>query len=223
MPLGKLAAVGILAGLSAAAPGLPEGPSSWDIALAVSARGEYGLESGPLRVDGRYAFTVSWRGIIHTDDEDYLLLHGETKVVDWSAEERAAGLDLVTVLTTGDFPDRPELKVNYVLRMADGLRVDFIVRGFDVPLSVPEDAFYLHFPASAENEELLGGLKYNLSLAFGSNAVVLDEPAGGRESSEKTFRWTWKRRNWVQRQDRTVLQSSAHSAEVRVSVTPRTN
>jgi len=216
-----LAAVSIVAGFLAAAPRPSPDPTSWDIRLTVSARGEYGLEGGPVRVDGRYAFILAWRGVLQVDDEDYLLVHGETKIVDWSAEEKASAPDRMTVLSSTDFPDRPELKVNYVLKMEDGLHVDFIVRGFDVPLTVPEESFYLHLPASAENGENPGGLKYNLSVSSGSNAVVLEEPATSTGPVGKTFRWTWKRRNWVQRQDRTVLETSAHAAEVKVSITPK--
>jgi len=217
----SLAAVGIVAGFLAAAPGHLPNPTSWDVRLTVSARGDYGLEAGPVRVDGRYAFVLSWQGVLQADDEDFLLVHGETKVVEWSAAEKASVPDRMIVLSSADFPDRPELKVNYVLKMADGLHVDFIVRGFDVPLTIPGEGFYLHFPASAENGENPGGLKYNLSVSSGSNAVVLETPTTVTGSVERTFRWTWKRRNWIQRRDETVLETSGHAAEVKASITPK--
>jgi hypothetical protein len=209
------------AGILLAVPRLGTPPPSWDVRIAVTARGEYGLEGRDVRVDGRYAFAIVWTGSLAVDDEDYLLVHGETKTVEWTAEEKTSGPERMVILSTNDFPDRPELKVNYILKMADGLHFDFIVRGFDVPLSLAGESFYLHLPASAENDQNPAGLKYNLSLVSGSNAVVVDERKIRKGPVEETFRWLWRRRGWVQRTDQTILESNSHTAEVTVVLTPR--
>ncbi|MBM3310016.1 MAG: hypothetical protein FJY80_00750 [Candidatus Aminicenantes bacterium] len=221
MPFGYRLLPAVLALTLSAAPRPALPPPSWDVQMAVSVKGEYGLEGHAFRADGRFLLKALWTGTLLVDDEDYLLVHGETKIVDWTAEEKANLPDRILLLTTGDFPERPELKVNYVLRLKDGLHVDFVVRGFDVPLSIPAEGFYLTFPASAENGENPGGLKYNLFLASGSNAVILDEDKIRRGPSKAAFGWTWKRRSWVQRQDQTILETSSHAVEVKVSLTPR--
>jgi hypothetical protein len=211
----------ILAGALGAASPPASGPISWDVQITVSARGEYGLEGPEVRVDGRYGFTVVWTGALYVDDEDFLLVHGGTKVESWTAEEKALRADKVTVLATNDFPDCPELKVNYVLRKQDGLHLDFIVRGFDVPLGEATESFYLHLPASAENGENPGGLKYNLSVVSGSNAVVVDERKIQKGPAEETFRWLWKRREWIQRRDQTILETNSHAVEAKVVLTAK--
>jgi hypothetical protein len=218
---GTVAALAIVltAGLLLAAPA--EGPTSWDVRLTVTARGEYGLEGRDVRVGGRYEFTIVWSGALHVDDEDYLLVHGGTTVMNWTAEERSLSSERVDVLTTTDFPDKPDLRVNYILKMEDGLHVDFIVHGFDVPLGDAGDTFYLHLPASAENAENPGGLKYGLSLVSGSNAVTLDEKKIHRGPAEETFRWSWRRRGWIQRQEQTILEANRHDVEVRVVIIPK--
>jgi hypothetical protein len=221
MPVERRLLLAVLAGTLSAGPRLAPPPLSWDVRVAVSAKGDYGLEGRAFRADGRFIFTALWTGTMLVDDEDYLLVHGETKLVEWEAEEKANLPESVLLLTTGDFAEKPELKVNYILKLKDGLRVDFIVRGFYVPLSIPAEGFYLPLPASAENGENTGGLKYNLFLASGSNAVFLDEAKIRAGPSETAFCWTWKRRSWVQRQEQTILETCAHAAEVKVSLTPR--
>ena len=219
---GSVAALAVVltAGVLIAATRLA-GPTSWDVRLTVSARGEYGLEGRDVRVDGRYEFTVVWSGALHVDDEDYLLVHGGTIIRDWKAEEKSLSSERVAVLTTNDFPDKPDLQVNYILKMEDGLRVDFIVHGFDVPLDGAGDTFYLHFPASAENAENPGGLKYSLSLVSGSNAVTLDEKKIHRGPAEETFRWSWRRRGWIQRQEQSILEVNRHDVEVQIVIIPK--
>jgi hypothetical protein len=189
--------------------------------MTISARGEYGLEGRDVQAGGRYAFTIVWTGVLQADGEDFVLVHGVTTLAEWTAEEKTSTPTRIEVLNTDDFPDKPELNVNYAIREADGLRFDFIVRGFDVPLGAAADGFYLHFPASAENGEMAGGFNYDLGVVQGSNAVTLDDRKIRKGPVEDGFRWSWKRRGWVQRQDQTILEWNSHSADVKIVVAPK--
>lgn len=187
--------------------------------MTVEGRGDY--EAGPdganIRYAGSFAFAFAWSGALQKDDEDYLLVHKTCQLTAWRIEERRTSNEGVTTLTTADIGDKPELKVGYILRRDGGLHIAFEITGFDVPKLAGSDAFPLILPVSAE-----GGRrrKYDIYLKSGSNKVVLDEGALARGPEEKTFAWTWKSQDWVQKRDASVFQSSSHAARVRIVVTP---
>jgi len=177
--------------------------------MTISVKGEYGLE-GRSRARGRYAFTFLWSGQIETDGDDYLLLHDRCDLKKWEAEEQSNGPGGSRILSTGDFEERPELMVRYFLKTGDVARMNFVIRGFAVPQSVPSEAFYLHLPASEENNNREFGMNYKLFLTSGSNSIDLDEADIRKGGVEKTFHWTWRYR--------TVVQTNRHEAEVKVVI-----
>jgi hypothetical protein len=193
-------------------------PNAWTIKVTVEARGEYGLEGREERVSGSYELAFVWTGALEQDGEDYLLLHDRCDLVRWTIEERATTPSRITLLTAADIGDRPELKVNYVLRTKEGVKVDLFIRGFDVPHAPAPESFYLQLPASAENRSRTDGLDYDLSVTTGSNSVVLDDGRIRRGAENASFEWTWRRRSWVQRQDQTLLLTNGHEATVTVEV-----
>mgnify|MGYP001044060679 CR=1 FL=1 len=97
--------------------------------------GRYGLETRESRHEGSYRLRVHWLGLMERDDEDFLLLHKERSLEKWEAEERSSRGEKLALLKTDDFSERPELRVNYVLREEDVLLIDFAVVGFDIPRS----------------------------------------------------------------------------------------
>lgn len=195
----------------------------WEMKITVEGRGEYEarLDARPARYSGSFAFTFVWSGTLRKDDQDYLLVHNTCDLIAWRIEERGSADEALTTLTTADIGDKPELKVNYVLRKEDGLHIAFEVTGFDVPKLAGADAFPLVLPASAERGSSTGGRKYDLLVKSGSNKVIIDEDRLARGPVDKAFAWTWKNQGWVQKQDMNVFQSSSHEARVRVVVIPK--
>jgi hypothetical protein len=200
-------------------PGHPL-PNKWDIQISVEVKGRYGLEGRDSRFAGSFAFTGLWVGLMEKDDEDYLLLHKDNKLELWEAEEHGSAEGRLVFLKTDDFAEKPELRVNYILREKDGLHIDFLVTGFDVPRASPTDNFRLALPAAAENSTNTSGVRYDLYIASGSNRIVLREAAIAKGPDVVKFEWTWTYRTWIQKSDQTVLITQSHNAVVTVAVTP---
>lgn len=212
-------ACGILSASGYAPAPRPPLEVEWIVTMTVSARGEYALESR-ARANGRYALKMTWTGGLERDGEDYILLKGKAALTEWTAEESASAPGGIQVLTTDDFEETPELNVAYALVQGGRLHLSFLVRGFEVPLSFPDNMFYLQMPASAESQERPGGVNYNIFVKTGSNAIVMDNPAGAAGPQEKTFRWTWLRRAGISVTNRGYFESNRHEAEVTVVIRP---
>jgi hypothetical protein len=180
-----------------------------NIQMTITVKGEYGLE-GRSRATGRYALTFLWSGQIESDGDDYLLRHDRCELTKWEAEEQSNGPGGARILSTGDFEEQPELSVRYFLKTGDVVRVNFVIRGFAVPQSVPLEAFYLHLPVSEENNDREFGMNYKLFIASGSNSIILDDADIRKGLVEKTFHWTWRYR--------TVVQTNRHEADVKVVI-----
>ena len=193
---------------------------AWKIKMTITVKGEYGLE-GRERASGRYEMAFVWTGGLEIDGDDYLLVHDRSSLEEWKAEESVTGPDGIGLLTTGDFSEKPELNVVYVLRKDGVLHLNFLIRGFDVPRSLPADAFYLHLPASAENPDRPAGLNYGVFVKTGSNAVVLNDPCFFPKIQEIKFHWTWVHRTAVLREKEVLFEMNRHEADVTVVVTPQ--
>lgn len=192
----------------------------WDIQITVECDGSYGLEAGSTRCDGRYGFTAHWVGLMERDDEDFLLIHKSVELERWRASEKTVRPGGVDLRETGDFAEKPALRVNYILRKDGFLEIALCVRDFEVPRPGTPDAFRPALPRSAEDRTDPAGLDYNAFVSEGSNRVFLDESAIVRQTEVKKFAWTWKWRAWNQKTDRPVLTESTHQAVVTVAVTP---
>jgi len=195
--------------------------SSWEVKMTLEVSGEYKMEGTGVRAEGVYSFAFLWTGTMEKDDEDYLLVHGRCDLTKWKIEEKAGQEGSLCTLTAADFPEKPVLKVNYILRLEGGLHVDFAVQGFSVPQTPAPDSFELVLPASYENTARFGGINYDLFVKKGSNKIILDEKDVRRGAALRFFDWTWKRQTWIQGQERTVLQAQAHQAKVKVEITAR--
>ena len=215
-------AISVSLPLASTAPAQKAEQPWWEMKITVEGQGEYEarLDSRLARYSGSFAFTFVWSGTLRKDDQDYLLVHNTCDLTAWRIEERGSADDAITTLTAADIGDKPELKVNYVLRKEDGLHIALEVAGFDVPKLAGADAFPLVLPASAERGSAAGSRKYELSVKSGSNKMVIDEERLARGPVDQAFAWTWKNQGWVQKQDGNVFQSSSHEARVRVVLTP---
>jgi len=215
-----------LAGLCLSFPGLfiaqdQIKPPWWEVKMTITVQGEYRQDAREVMHSGTYAFTIVWTGAMEKDPDDFILYHNSYELAHWQAEERAAYPQEIRTLTTQDFPDKPELKVNYVIKKDGGLYFDFFIKGFDAPLSPAPEHFSVQMPASEENALGPAGGSYNPHVQTGSNKVFLEEKQFEKASLEKIFAWTWKYQTWVQQMDRSIFQSNSHKVQVRVFIEPR--
>jgi hypothetical protein len=196
-------------------------PEWWDIALTIEVKGEYRMEVRDTRALGTFAFAFAWSGTMQKDDEDFLLVHRACELTRWNIEEKTSFAEAITTLMTADIMDKPELKVNYILKKADGLHLNFEIAGFDVPKLASAESFYLRLPVSEENAGPPAGPDYNLFVKSGSNKIIIDEKPIEQGCLTKKFAWSWRYQNWIQKLDSTVFQSSGHEAAMTLSITPR--
>ena len=205
-------------GLGAARAASPE--TAWTVCLTIAVKGEYSLE-GRERSSGHYRMKFVWTGELETDGDDYILLHGRSDLAEWDVEETTAAPEGIRIRTANDFGEKPELNVMYVLRLSDGLHMNFFIRGFAVPRSNDQDAFYLLLPASLESGERPADANYSDFVKKGSNAIIVDDPASHSGTRKKSFHWDWLRRTSFLRQDVILLGTNRHEADVTVVISPK--
>lgn len=189
--------------------------------MTITVKGDYRQDAREIMHSGTYAFTIVWTGAMEKDPDDYILYHTSCELTRWEAEERAAYPQEIRTLTTQDFPDKPELKVNYVLKKDGGLYFDFFIKGFEAPLSAAPDHFPVQLPASEENTSGPAGSSYNPHVQTGSNKVFLEEKQFEKASLEKDFAWSWKNQAWVQQMDKSIFQANSHKVQVKIFIAPR--
>lgn len=204
--------------LSASVPG-----PSWKVLLRVESQGDYRWEGSRARTDGTYALEFEWTGTIEKDESDFLLVHTGCVLKDWRLEERESSDEAFRLITEQDAPDKPELKMKYVLNDAGRIRFDFAIEGFDVPLGGSAESFPLVFPVSAESGSKTGTVAYNAAVRSGSNDVAVDAAKIMEGPAEETFAWTWRRQTWVQLSDSLVFQANGHKVKVTLTLTPQQN
>jgi hypothetical protein len=196
-------------------------PDWWEVELTVKADGQYRLEAGAAGASGRFAFAIRWTGGLERDDSDYLLYAFDSKLQSWEAGEAAVSPEAQRVLGTGDFQKKPELRLKYILRDGPELCLNFITEGFDVPLSDFEEVFALLLPSSEENDQRGPQGPYNPGVTSGSNRVALREAEIYAGPVTRSYRWSWRRRQWLPRDRGTITTSQSHEARVELRITPR--
>lgn len=194
-----LAGALLLAALAPArsAPGArPDGgPAWWSVRLTVSMEGEYRLvdgtgAGGKKAVTGAYAYRARWEGRLEPDQDDFLLVHLKTEVLEWRLSERTGAGEHMTLVETTDMP-APDLRLNYVLRDGKTVEFDFGLDGaVAVPLLNSAAGARLTLPRTAAPPDS-SGAGYDAGLTKGSNRVVLPADDLGRRRTERTFSWEW--------------------------------
>ncbi len=198
-----------------------DAPPSWTVGLTLDVRGNYKMDARRIKVDGTFAIIFRWTGTIEKDADDYILVHNDCRLTKWEIEEKCDVSGSLKTLSTEEIPDKPALKVNYILKSGENLVFDFAVEGFEIPKSKAPAGFYLVLPASRENLAHSGGIGYDLFVKSGSNMIVMDENSILRGPSEKTFVWTWKFQTGIQTLDGTAFQSQTHEVKAKIEITPR--
>ena len=172
------------------------GPAWWSVRLTVSAEGEYRIGDGTVAggkkaVTGTYAYRARWEGRLEPDQDDFLLVHLKTEVLEWRLSERTGAGDHMTLVETTDTP-APDLRLNYVLRDGHTVEFDFELDGaVVVPLFGGAAGVRLTLPRTATIPENFDGGGYDSGLTKGSNRVVLPAEDLDRRRAERAFSWEW--------------------------------
>lgn len=193
-------------------------PSWWQIRLTVTVSGGYALKGGGVPISGEYTCRAQWLGSLEVDGDDFLLYHFKTEILDWRLAEKAVRPGGETVLEEKDAADKPDLRLNYVLKDGKNIEVDFNLMGIPVPLHPFPVKVGLEFPGAKVREALFEGSSYADFVIRGSNRIVLPGSDLLRPSAERKFNWEWRRERRVPAGTGTALMTERHTAEAVVSL-----
>src|SRR4030043_2224069 len=59
------------------------GPSWWEVSLFVTVKGSYVIEGSEAPFHGEFTYRARWAGTIELDENDFLLYHLKTEVLEW--------------------------------------------------------------------------------------------------------------------------------------------
>lgn len=193
---GAFLLLGLAPGPAAPGPRTDGGPAWWSVRLVVSLEGEYRFgdgtpDAGRKTVTGTYAYRARWEGRLEPDEDDFLLVHLKTEVLEWRLNERTESGDRMTLVETTDIP-APDLRLNYVLREGKAVAFDFGLEGaVAVPLLAAGAGTRLSLPRTAAPPESSAGGGYDAGVTKGSNHVVLTAGDLTRRRVERAFSWEW--------------------------------
>ncbi|MDW7760162.1 MAG: hypothetical protein SCM96_05945 [Acidobacteriota bacterium] len=190
----------------------------WKIDIQVEMQGRYTVRLGPAAVHGDFSGVLSWSGFLEDDDGDFLLIHAQSEVLDWTIREQASENPTPSYLTENDIPERPALNISYILRDRDIVDIRLSVHGFEVPLHAADVSFALPLPSSRADSNRLPKAAYDAAIVEGSNRIFLRNRDLKAPDKKKSFAWTWQRHDWLPLRDRTVEFFSRHEAEVTVTI-----
>ena len=201
------------AGLALAGPATP--PAWWEVRLTVAVQGTYSLRGEGVPLSGEYSGRLLWEGRLEPDGDDFILVHLRSEVQEWSHREKAGG-DVAESVLEAPETVRPALRLFYVLREHDEVTFDFEIEGTSVPLHRRSIEIHLEMPRSARPPGVTPGYRdYVLS---GSNSIVLPASDLKRRRPQRTFAWTWRRVDSLDKGPRTFVAIQGHSAEAVVAL-----
>ena len=195
-------------------------PRWWEISLLLRTNGEFKMDEGGPSTVGHFSFSVQWSGWLEKDDHDYVLYRLECRLCDWEAQETFSLPEATRVLTTNDFPDKPEFSLKYLIRVGDNLNLDFLVDGMAVPQADSDDPFPLLLPSSEQNDQKKTEINYNDCVVRGSNRVEVPESEIYSGPVTRSYAWAWKNQRWMLKKQRTVFTSQSHRATVDLTIVP---
>lgn len=196
-------------------------PLWWKIKIVLRTEGSYQVKAEESSCSGQYTFTNLWTGLMERDDEDYILYHESSELIEFTAEEVGKRADSVCVISARDFKEKPSFRLNYILSKNEHLHFDFLTYGFSVPQNESEWKFYLNLPASKENTEWFSAVNYDVYVTRGSNAVFLKRSQISRGEVKENFAWEWEYRKWHPFQNRALFFVHQHQVKVEITITPR--
>ncbi len=195
-------------------------PYYWEIKIRIDSSGDYGIKEGKNSSDGRYSFVLLWTGCMEQDQDDYLIYHENSELLEWKAKEKVKHSEVSRELTESDFSEKPKIQFNYIIRKGKDLHFDFLVGSFSVPQAGSEQSFYLHLPASRENIKLPAKFNYNAYLTKGTNSIRIQEQDIYSDSLKESYSWNWKHQKYMMRNEMPISFFNSHKVKVTLTIIP---
>lgn len=195
-------------------------PVFWEIKVHISSSGDYKIKEGKKSNEGRYSFVLLWTGCMEQDQDDYLIYHENSELLEWKAKEKVKSSEASLELTEDDFSGKPGIDFNYIIRKKEDLHFDFLVESFCVPQDDSEHSYYLNLPASKENIKLPTKFDYNAYLTRGSNSIHLEEKDIYTDSCKKSYSWNWKHQKYLIEDEMPISFVNSHKVKVTLTIIP---
>ncbi len=195
-------------------------PYYWEIKIHIDSSGNYRIKEEEKSNEGRYSFVLLWTGCMEQDQDDYLIYHENSELLEWHAKEKVKHSELSRELTESDFLEKPKFQFNYIIRRGEDLHFDFLVESFSVPHAGSEQSFYLHLLASKENVKLPAEFNYNAYLTKGTNSIRIQEKDIYTDSLEKIYSWNWKHQKYMMRNEMPISFFNSHKVKVTLTIIP---
>ncbi len=195
-------------------------PSYWEIKIRISSSGDYRMKEGEKSNEGRYSFVLLWTGCMEQDQDDYLIYHENSELVEWEAREKVKSSEISRELSEKDFSGKPRIDFHYIIRKNEDLHFDFLVESFYVPQENPKHRFYLNLPASKENIKFPTKFDYNVYLTKGSNSIYIEEKDIYSDSLKKDYSWNWKHQKYFMGNETPISFSNSHKVKVTLTIIP---
>jgi hypothetical protein len=192
-------------------------PSWWEVRLVVGARGKYTIRGGEAPVEGEFVCRARWEGRLQPDDDDFLLLHLKTEILEWRLRETSgpAGRESVLEEPPGR---RPSLRVFYVLKEGREVEFFFELGGILIPVHISALAVALELPRSSGRADGLPDCGYGEFVCRGSSRVAIPEADLLERNPERSFSWEWQRENRYVVGGRVFDVTQRHAAEAAVTL-----
>lgn len=208
-------------------PAVPSGPSGgvlaggsprWEVRLTVEAKGDYTIRGAGAPIAGEYTCRVRWEGRLEPDEDDFLLVHLRTEVLEWRLRETAGPAGRENTLEAPAAP-APSLRMNYVLKDEREVEFFFELGGISIPLHPSPHAIALELPRSSGRTPGGPGQGYGNFVCRGSSRVVIPETDLRRRKPERHFSWEWRKEKQDVRNGRVLTVVQSHTAEAVVAIT----
>lgn len=218
--LGTLTGALLVVGLPATFPSsrTSPGPTWWEASLSVTVKGSYVIEGGKSPLHGEFTYRARWAGTIELDENDFLLYHLKTDVLEWRLAEKTGLPKAESLLLAHGASDAPIFRLNYVLREGSDLRFDYEFAEVSIPLHACPAKATLEFPRSSGHLAFSPGASYESRVRRGSNRIVIPGSDLERRSAERTFSWKWQREKRITAGSGTFLLTQGHTAEAVVAL-----
>lgn len=190
----------------------------WEIKILLESKGKYKYKESKTAFAGTYAYSILWTGCIERDQQDFILYHENSDLIQWEPSEKKKAADSDEFRATKKFSGEPSFELHYILRSGKNLRFDFLVKGFDIPQHCSVKKTYLHLPASKGNTDNPTDLDYDLYISKGTNNVEISRDMLDQSCVKKNFKWTWQREKRFGSREGAPYLFHFHDVDVKVSV-----
>jgi hypothetical protein len=190
----------------------------WEVKILLESKGKYKYKESKTAFAGKYAYTILWTGCIERDQQDFILYHEDSDLIQWDSQEKKKPADSEEFQAIKKLSGEPSFELHYILRSGKNLHFDFLVKGFDIPQHCSKKKTYLHLPASKGNTDNPTDLDYDLYISKGSNNVEISRDVLDQSCVKKNFQWTWQREKRFGSRKGAPYLFHHHDVDVKVSV-----